>query len=83
MAWVEGLHVQIQREAAEHGIQAFKWSHLLDKWSKHIRDAPYERVDLACVKKILQCCRLTAASASPMNYETLRRLGKDIVVPQV
>ena len=81
--WVQTLHDEIQRDAVEHGTQAFKWSHLLEKWSQHIRDAPYERVDLACVKKILQHARLTSASASPMNYETLRRLGKDILVSQV
>ena len=81
--WVQEMHDNIQREAAEHGIQAFKWECLLDKWSEHIRDAPYERVDLTCVKQILQYARLTSASASPMNYETLRRLGNDILAQQV
>jgi hypothetical protein len=81
--WVQEKHDSIQREAEAHGIQAFKWECLLDKWSEHIRDAPYERVDLTCVKQILQYARLTSATASPMNYETLRRLGKDILAQQV
>lgn len=37
------------------------------------------QVELACAKQILQHARLTSASASPMFYETLRKLGKDVL----
>ena len=40
------------------------------------------QVELACAKQILQHARLTSASASPMFYETLRKLGADVLIKQ-
>ena len=86
--WVRSLHeeiqVEVQREGngKDTGIYACMWERILEKWQKHIRDVPYEQVQVACVKQILQHARLTSASASPMFYETLRRLGKDVLVMQ-
>jgi hypothetical protein len=78
--WVRSLHEEIQEEILREGICACMWGRLLDKWSEYIKDVPYERVEVACAKQILQYARLTSASASPMFYETLRRLGKDVLV---
>jgi len=38
------------------------------------------QVSIESAKQILQHARLTSASASPMFYETLRKLGKDVLV---
>jgi len=78
--WVRSLHEEIQEEILREGICKCRWGCLLDKWSEYIKDVPYERVEVACAKLILQHARLTSASASPMFYETLRRLGKDVLV---
>jgi hypothetical protein len=80
--WVRYLHEEIQEEVQREGIHACKWGRILDKWQEHISDAPYEDVPVACAKQILQHARLTSASASPMFYETLRKLGKDLLVKQ-
>ena len=80
--WVRSLHEEIQKEVQREGIHACKWGRILEKWQKHISNAPYEDVPVACAKQILQHARLTSASASPMYYETLRKLGKDLLVKQ-
>jgi hypothetical protein len=80
----EEIQEEVQREGngKDTGIYACMWERILEKWQKHIRDVPYDQVQVACVKQILQHARLTSASASPMFYETLRRLGKDVLVMQ-
>jgi len=80
--WVRSLHEEIQKEVLRDGIHACKWARILEKWQKHISNVPYEEVPVACAKQILQHARLASASASPMYYETLRRLGKDLLVKQ-
>ncbi len=78
--WVWKKHEDIQKEILQKGICACKWGPLLEEWKVYIKDVPYECVEVTCAKQILQYARLTYASASPMNYETLRRLGKDLLV---
>lgn len=43
-AWVRSLHEEIQAEIESDGMKACTWERLLEKWSTHIRDAPYEKV---------------------------------------
>ena len=79
--WVSKKHLEMQQANERGGIEAVGWENVLEQWSNFIKDAPYERVTVDCVKLILQHARLTSASGSPMFYETLRRLGKDVLTP--
>jgi hypothetical protein len=72
-AWVKQKHLEIQGQIAKDGIEVCKWSNLIAMWSEHIRDAPYEHVELGCVKQVLQHAHLTSSSNSVGFYETLRR----------
>jgi hypothetical protein len=71
--WVRLKHEEIQRKIVKDGIEVCKWATLIEMWSEHIRDAPYEQVELGCVKQVLQHARLTSSSNSVGFYETLRR----------
>ena len=42
--WVRTLQEEIQTEIERDGTEACKWARLLEKWSHHIREVPYERV---------------------------------------
>jgi len=49
-AWVKALDEQIRAEVESEGMQACTWENLLERWSKHIYDAPYEEVGICGVK---------------------------------
>ena len=78
-SWVQQKHDEIQKTIQKNGIASIQWKELLDQWSEHIKDVPYEDVSIESAKEILRHARLTKASASPMFYEMLRRLGGDIL----
>ena len=78
LRWVESVHQQILREVRLEGIEACSWSNILEKWKENLKYAPFEEVEFGCVRAILQYARLTPI-AQPTFYETLRKLGKDIL----
>ena len=78
MHWVNTLHRTILNEVRTHGIEACLWSSILEKWQSFLADVPFEDVEFGCIRAILQHARLTP-NAQPTFYETLRKLGKDIL----
>jgi len=63
-AWVRALHDEIQTEIASAGMKACTWERLLERWSTHIRDAPYEKV-ASCL--VPMCCCPFLHAAPPLH----------------
>jgi hypothetical protein len=76
--WVNALHQRILDDVRTRGIEACRWCNILEKWKESLANAPFEEVELGCIRLIMQHARLTPV-AQPTFYETLRKLGKDIL----
>jgi hypothetical protein len=82
LAWVNSLHQQILDDVRTRGIEACRWSNVLEKWKESLSNAPFEEVELGCIRLIMQHARLTPV-AQPTFYETLRKLGRDILSEEI
>eukprot|EP00961_Rhodomonas_salina_P290844 3930025-Rhodomonas_salina.3 len=60
------------------GISEMKWSNVLTTWQRELKDFDFENVEELAVRKIMHASRLSS-SAQPMFYESLRRLGQDLM----
>jgi hypothetical protein len=78
MNWVNAHHQMILEDVRTKGVDACRWGVILERWREFLSDAPFEEVEFGCIRAILQNARL-ASIPQPTSYETLRKLGKDVL----
>ncbi len=72
------MHQLILNDVKANGVVACTWRTVLNRWKEFIAEAPFEDVEFGCIRAILQNARLTSI-AQPTSYETLRKLGGDML----
>eukprot|EP00960_Hanusia_phi_P014677 434294-Hanusia_phi.AAC.2 len=76
--WYDEIQAEYAAKVRTEGKDACRWCKVLQFWQEKIRDAPMESVEEGVACKVLRAARL-ARFAQPMDYETLRRLGPEIL----
>eukprot|EP00960_Hanusia_phi_P057374 763546-Hanusia_phi.AAC.1 len=76
--WYDKIQAEYTARVREGGKDECLWSKVLQFWQEKIRDAPFEKVEREVACQVLRAARL-ARLTQPMDYETLRRLGPQLL----